>query len=110
VGFAAAVAGSAGRRVQFQLPKEGKPVELRRLEAPAGVEISYRSLGWIYTIESVLFFAAFLFGVRLLNRPGQSKFAYAIVVGIGALIVAGAVTPRSAGAWNAIYLGVLPRP
>ncbi len=91
----------------FQLPKEGRPVELRRLEAPAGVEISYRSLGWIYTLESALFFAAFLFGVRLLNRPGQSKFAYAIVFGVGALIVAGAVAPRSAGPWNAIYLGVL---
>ena len=91
----------------FQLPKEGKPVELRRLEAPAQMEIGYRSLGWTYTLESVLFFAAFLFGVRLLNRSRQSRFAYAVVVGIGALIVAGAGTPRSTGAWNAIYLGVL---
>jgi hypothetical protein len=90
----------------FQLPKEGKPFKLRRLEAPSGVHIAARSLGWIYTWEAIWFFAAFFFGVRLLNGARWSKFAYAMIVGVGALIVAGAIAPRSAHVWNAIYQGV----
>ena len=36
----------------------------------------------------------------------QARFAYFAFVGLGALIVAGAVHPRAAGLWQAIYLGV----
>lgn len=97
---------SQGAGFDFQIPKEGAAVTLRRLDAPAGVAIHYRSKTYANVVEAILFFAAFFLGVRLINRPRESRFAYAIFVGVGALIIAGAVAPRAAGMWTAIYLGV----
>ncbi len=91
----------------FQIPKEGASVVLRRLDAPAAITIHYRSKTYANIVEAILFFAAFFFGVRLVNRPRESRFSYAMFVGVGALIIAGAVAPRAAGMWTAIYLGVL---
>lgn len=99
---------SAGQNagVDFQVPNEGTSVVLHRLDAPVTVGISYRSLTWYYTVEAILFFAALYFGIRLSDGARETKFAYAMFVGVGALIIAGAVDPRGADKWHAIYLGV----
>lgn len=89
------------------VPKEGTPVVLRRLDAPAPVEISYRSLGYANTVEALAFFLTLLGGLALLGSSRGARLLYFFVVGVGAMIVAGAVAPRAAGAWTALYLGVL---
>jgi hypothetical protein len=93
--------------VDFQIPHEGVSVVLHRLDAPSQVAISYRSLGWSYTIEAILFFAALYFGLRLMGAERRVKLTYVFCVGVGSLIIAGAVDPRGAEKWQAIYLGVL---
>lgn len=91
----------------FQIPKEGGAVTLRRLDAPAAVSIQYRDKTFASILESVAFLVALLFGLKQLGSSRQAKFVYAILVGGGALILAGAVAPRAAGLWTAVYLGVL---
>jgi len=97
---------SQGAGVDFQIPREGQSVVLHRLDAPAEVAASYRSLTYYYTIEAILFFVALYFGLRFTGATREVKFAYVFFIGIGALIIAGAVDPRGAGKWHAIYLGV----
>ena len=89
-----------------QVQKEGVSVTLRRLEAPAPIAVEYRGKTYAATVEAIACLLAFFGGVRLLGRSRQGRFAYFIFVGLGALIIAGAVNPRGAGIWQAIYLGV----
>ncbi len=89
-----------------QIQREGITVALRRLDAPAEIHVSYRSKTYAATVEAIACLLALFGGIRLLGAPRQARFAYFIFVGLGALIVAGAVDPRSAGLWQAIYLGV----
>ena len=87
-------------------PKEGTPIVLRRLDRPAAVEISYRSLGYANTVEGLAFFVALGGGLALLGSSRGLRLTYFFLAGIGALVVAGAVAPRAGGFWTAIYLGV----
>jgi len=89
-----------------QIQKEGVRVTLRRLDAPAAIAVEYRGKTYAATMEAIACMLALFGGIRLLGRSRQARFAYFIFVGVGALIVAGAVNPRSAGIWQAIYLGV----
>jgi hypothetical protein len=89
-----------------QIQKEGVSVTLHRLDAPAAIAVEYRGKTYAATVEAIACLLAFFGGIRLLGRSRQSRFAYFIFVGLGALIIAGAVNPRSAGIWQAIYLGV----
>jgi hypothetical protein len=88
------------------VPKEGTPVVLRRVDAPAPVDISYRSLGYANTVEAIAFFLALGFGLALVGASRGPRLTYFFLVGIGALILAGAVAPRASGFWTALYLGV----
>ncbi len=88
------------------VPKEGTPVVLRRLDAPAPLEVSYRSLGYVNTLEAIAFFLALGGGLALLGSSRGPRLAYGFLVGIGALVLAGAVAPRASGLWTAVYLGV----
>ncbi len=96
----------AGGGFDSPVPKEGTPVVLRRLDAPAPVVISFRSLGYANTIEALGFFAAAGFGLSLLGSSRKARLGYFFIVGVGSLILAGAVAPRASGLWSAIYLGV----
>jgi len=96
-----------GGGFDFQIPKEGESVVLRRLDAPAKTIVHYRSRGYAAVIEALALLVAFYFGARLTMRPPATRFGYAMIVGGGSLILAGAVDQRAAGFWTAIYLGVL---
>ena len=93
--------------VNFQVPQGAQIAVLNRLDAPAEVAISYRSLTYYYTFEAILFFAALYFGLKLNRAPREAKFAYVFFIGIGALVIAGVVDPRGAGKWQSVYLGVM---
>ena len=89
-----------------QIQREGVIVTLRRLDAPAEVRVAYRGKTYAATFEAIACLLAFFGGVSLLRASRQGRFTYAALVGFGALIIAGAVNPRAAGVWQAIYLGV----
>ena len=89
-----------------QIQKEGVSVTLRRLAAPAPIRAVYRGKTYAATLEAIVCFLALFGGLRLLGRSRQTRFAYFAFVGLGALIIAGAVSPRAAGFWQAIYVGV----
>lgn len=91
----------------FQLPREGTKVELRRVDEPAEVTVHYRSKTYANVVEAICFFAALALGVLLIRASRLVKFLYVMIVGAGALIIAGAVAPRASGMWTAVYLGVL---
>jgi len=97
-------AKSAGFDTQIQ--KEGVRVVLRRLDAPAEVRVAYRGKAYAATIEALFAALAFFGGVSLLRATRQARFAYFMFVGIGAVIIAGAVNPRATGLWQAIAAGV----
>ena len=90
-----------------ELQREGALITLRRLGEPAAVGVAYRSKGYAATLEALAFLLAFAGGLRLLDRSRRVRFWYFIVVGVGALVIAGAVSTRSVGFWQAIYLGAL---
>ncbi len=89
-----------------QIQKEGVSVTLRRLDAPAEIHAAYRGKTYAATVEAIACLLAFFAGVRLLGASRQTRFAYFAFAGLGALIIAGAVNPRAAGFWQAVYLGV----
>ena len=88
-----------------QLQREGVAVTLRRLGEPAAVGVVYRGRGYTATVEAIAFLLSLAGGIALLGHSRPVEFLYFMVVGVGALIIAGAVSPRSAGFWQAIYLG-----
>ena len=89
-----------------QIQKEGVSVTLRRLDAPAEIRAAFRGKTYAATIEAIACLLALFGGLRLLGCPRQTQFAYFTFIGLGALIIAGAVNPRAAGFWQAIYAGV----
>jgi hypothetical protein len=88
-----------------QLQREGVAVELRRLGEPSAIGVAYRARGYTATVDAIFFLLSLAGGIALLRSSRAAKFLYFMIVGIGALIIAGAVSARSAGFWQAIYLG-----
>ncbi len=89
-----------------QIQREGLKVTLRRLDAPAQIKVSYRSRGYAATVEALAFLFAFGIGVLLLGASRSARFYYFVFIGLGALLIAGAVDPRGARFWQTLYLGV----
>ncbi len=94
------------RGFDIRIPTEGRQFDLHRLDAPSEVKIGYRSQAFAFFWEALLGLAAFIVGLLLLNRDRKLKLIYFAAVGLGALIIAGAVIPTAASVWQAIYLGV----
>jgi heme A synthase len=89
-----------------QLRKEGVRVELRRMDAPATVNVSHRGKTFAFLVEAMAALLAFAGAIALLRRERGAKWAYFIFVGLGALVVSGTVNPRSAGPWQMASIGV----
>ncbi|MEO6785044.1 MAG: hypothetical protein ABI318_02835, partial [Chthoniobacteraceae bacterium] len=89
-----------------QLRREGVAVELRRMDAPAVVKVSHRSKTYAFVFEAMAGLLAFAGAIALWRRGRAAKWAYFLFVGLGALVVSGAVLPRAAGPWQMIAVGV----
>ena len=89
-----------------QLRKEGVRVDLRRMDAPATVNVSHRGKTFAFLTEALAALLAFAGGIALLRRGRGEKWAYFIFVGLGALVISGAVNPRGAGMWQMVSIGV----
>ncbi|NNE92830.1 MAG: hypothetical protein HKN23_14395 [Verrucomicrobiales bacterium] len=90
----------------IRIPTEGRQFDLHRLDAPDTVKIGFRSQSFALFWEALLGLAALVIGLLLLNRDRKLKLIYFAAVGLGSLIIAGAVAPTAASIWQAIYLGV----
>lgn len=84
---------------------EGGRYELRRMESPAAVTVSYRGKTYSFIVEAFMGLLAFIAGVALLRKGATERWGYFLIVGVGALILSGAVNPRAAGTWQAIFAG-----
>ena len=89
-----------------QLRREGVSVELRRMDAPAVVKVSHRSKTYAFVFEAMAGLLGFAGAIALWRRGRGEKWAYFLFVGLGALVVSGAVLPRSAGPWQMFAGGV----
>ena len=67
--------------------------------------MAYRGRTYAATVEALACLLTFAGGVLLLRAPREVRFGYSFSWEFGALIIAGAVYPRGAGLWQAIYLG-----
>ncbi len=90
-----------------QLRTEGQKFELRRMEAPAAITVGYRGKTYSFLLQAFAALITFGIGVVCLRKSPRERWAYFIAVGIGALIVSGAVHPRTAGVWQAAFGGVM---
>ncbi len=99
--------GAQSAGFDFQLPREGVVVGLKRFGAPAETKVVYRGKALAYAWDALCGLAAFVIGVLLTPRPLRQKFLYFAAAGLGALVVAGAVAPRSSWMWYAVFLGVM---
>jgi len=98
------VPGRAG--FDTQLRKEGVCVDLRRMDAPATVNVSHRGKTFAFLSEALASLLAFGGGIALLPHGRGAKWMYFIFVGLGALVISGAVNPRDAGMWQMVSIGV----
>jgi hypothetical protein len=89
-----------------QLRREGVRVELRRMDAPAAVNVAHRGKPYSFVIESLTALLTLAGAIRLLRAGRGVKWMYFIFIGLGALVVSGAVNPRAAGPWQMAALGV----
>ncbi len=89
-----------------QLRREGVSVELRRMDAPAMVKVSHRSKTYAFVFEAMAGLLGFAGAIALGRRGRGEKWAYFLFVGLGALVVSGAVLPRGAGPWQMFAAGV----
>jgi hypothetical protein len=96
--------GSAG--FDHPVPREGQHIILRRLGAPDAVQASFLSKGYSYTIQAFAFIIALGVGILLLRLGFVVKVFYFIAVGLGALVVGGAILPRSQTFCHWIFVGV----
>ncbi|MCX6979266.1 MAG: hypothetical protein NTV08_00715 [Verrucomicrobia bacterium] len=90
-----------------QLRKEGVSVELRRLDAPATVNVAHRGKTYSFVVDAMAGLFAFAGAISMLRRDRAAKWAYFIFIGLGALVISGAVNPRGASKWQHIYIGTL---
>ncbi len=98
----------APKRAGFdtQLRVEGVSVKLRRMDAPATVKVSHRSKTYAFIVEAMAALLGFAGAIAMLRRDRASKWAFFILVGLGALVIAGAVNPRAADPWKMVAAGV----
>lgn len=80
----------------FQVPTQGRNFVLHRLGAPAGTEVSYRSRGFSFFLETVVFFLVVAVGLGRWSYPLADKFRYLLVFGLGGMLLTGLLSAPNA--------------
>lgn len=80
----------------FQVPTQGRNFVLHRLGVPAATDISYRSRGWSYFLETLVFFGVIVLGLRRWHHPLPDKLRFLVLFGLGGLLVTGLVSAANA--------------
>jgi hypothetical protein len=79
----------------FQVPTQGRNVVLHRLGEPAAIDVSFRSRGFSYFLEGVVFFLVLALGVARWKAPLRTKFRYLLIFGLGGILLTGILTPAN---------------
>lgn len=80
----------------FQVPAQGRSFVLHRLGAPAATQVSYRSRGWSYFLETLVFFGVVVLGLRRWHHPLPDKLRFLVLFGLGGVLVTGLVSAANA--------------
>ncbi|HSJ02489.1 MAG TPA: hypothetical protein VK956_08555, partial [Verrucomicrobium sp.] len=80
----------------FQVPTQGRNYVLHRLGAPAATDVSYRSRGFSYFLESLVFVGVLALGIRRWHYPMQDKFRFLVIFGVGGLLLTGLLSAANA--------------
>ncbi|QIF00764.1 hypothetical protein [Roseimicrobium sp. ORNL1] len=79
----------------FQVPTQGRNVVLHRLGEPAAIDVSFRSRGFSYFLEGVMFFVVLALGVARWKAPLREKFRYLLIFGLGGILLTGILSPAN---------------
>ncbi|RBP47417.1 hypothetical protein DES53_101214 [Roseimicrobium gellanilyticum] len=79
----------------FQVPAQGRNVVLHRLGEPAAIDVSFRSRGFSYFLEGVVFFVVLALGVARWKAPLRTKFRYLLIFGLGGILLTGILSPAN---------------
>ncbi|MEM7698776.1 MAG: hypothetical protein AAF236_10265, partial [Verrucomicrobiota bacterium] len=100
-------AANASGGFDLDIPVEGRLYTLHRLDRPDTVTVGYRSEGFAFFWEALLFMLTLVAGLLLITQRVRIKLIYFTVAGLLPLVIAGAVTPSASSFWLAIYLGTI---
>jgi hypothetical protein len=92
---------------EFQIPRDGVPFRLHRLDRPAAIELSYRSKRLEHTYEALGLLAALVLGLLLSNAGLRPRLAFVLIGGFGALVWEGMAPSSLSGFLKWFYLGVM---
>ena len=79
----------------FQVPTQGRSVVLHRLGEPAATDVSFRTRGFSYFLEGVVFFVVLALGLARWRAPLRAKFRYLLIFGVGGILLTGILTPAN---------------
>lgn len=92
---------------EFQIPRDGVPFQLHRLDRPATIDLSFRGKKLEHTVEALGLLTALCVGL-LLSRSGlRTRMAFVLVGGLGALVCEGVAPSSLSGFLKWFYLGVI---
>ncbi|MFN0125709.1 MAG: hypothetical protein ACKV19_03360 [Verrucomicrobiales bacterium] len=92
---------------EFQIPRDGVPFQLHRLDRPATIDLSFRTKKLEHTVEALGLLTALCVGL-LLSRSGlRTRIAFVLVGGLGALVCEGVAPSSLSGFLKWFYLGVV---
>ena len=91
----------------FQIPRDGVPFKLHRLDKPAEITLRYRSKRLEHTFEALGLVAGLLGGLILSRASLRARIAYVLIGGLGALVWEGIAPSSRGGFLRWFYLGVL---
>ncbi len=96
-------------RASYDVPltRDGLAFPLHRLDSPAAITVSCRSLRFEYTLEALAALLGLVGGLLLLRASLRAKMLYLLVIGGGALIAEGFLPTSYSAPLKYLYLGVL---
>lgn len=93
--------------LEFQIPKDGQEFLLHRLAEPSPVMLSYRSSRWEHTVQALGLMLGFGVGFLIRKRSAGLRMGYVLFVGLGALVLEGALPPGASAFLHFLAAGVM---
>lgn len=89
------LASETSNLFDFQVPKQGLRETLRRVGAPADMDVSFRSRKITFALEAVAFLLTFLAGISCWKCPLSKKVLFAAIFGLGGMLMTGLLSPAN---------------
>ena len=92
---------------EFQIPRDGVPFRLHRLDRPAEISLGFRSKRLEHTLEALGLLTAVALGLLLGKTGFRARLAFLIIGGFGALVWEGIAPSSFSGFLKWFYFGVV---